>query len=290
MNYFKNIVNAINYIEKNIDNEFSLQQVADVAGFSLHHFHRIFQRVIGLSLKSYIRRRRLTEAETELLNSDKKIISIAFDYQFSTPESFSRAFRKQFGSNPGWYRHCGKSQHQYRQERLNAESLYFIQGGIAMQSQTLQPKFVEKEGFQVIGMRYFGANQNGEIPKLWDDFCPQMKNVPNVCQPDVAVGVCSNMNDDGEFEYVAALIVDSVDEVPENMVARTVPAQNYAVFTHKGKLDTLQKTYQEIYCNWLPNSEFEYHKGPDFEWYDHRFDPHSDESEFDIYVPVRKKA
>ncbi|UYO99245.1 helix-turn-helix transcriptional regulator [Oceanotoga sp. DSM 15011] len=70
----------------------------------MYHFHRIFNELTGETLKSYIRKRRLTEASKDLLNCNNSIIDIAFDYGFESQESFTRAFKKVFKVTPGKYR------------------------------------------------------------------------------------------------------------------------------------------------------------------------------------------
>ena len=80
--------------------ELSVLDMANSAHYSLYHFVRLFQSVTGYSPKTYLQQRRLSEALKELKNTDKKIIEIAFDYQFNSHEAFTRAFKKQFGVNP----------------------------------------------------------------------------------------------------------------------------------------------------------------------------------------------
>ena len=88
---------------------------------------------------------------------------------------------------------------------------------------------------------------------------------------------------------MAARPVDSLDDIPDGMVGRTVPEGSYAVFTHVGRLDTLGRTMNYIYGSWVPNSGYELRPGPDLELYDDRFDPASETSEMDIYIPVKEK-
>lgn len=93
----------------------------------------------------------------------------------------------------------------------------------------------------------------------------------------------------GEFEYVASFEVSDTNEVPDGMVIRDVPAYKYAVFTHHGKLDNLQKTYKYIYETWLPQSGLKLVSPHfDMELYDDRFEIDSDKSEFDIYVAINE--
>ncbi len=73
------------------------------------------------------------------------------------------------------------------------------------------------------------------------------------------------------------------------MVKFEVPEQTYAIFTHKGKLDKLRHTYEYIYGEWLPQSDYEHVGKFNFELYDHRFMFGSDDSELDIYIAIKPK-
>ena len=90
-----------------------------------------------------------------------------------------------------------------------------------------------------------------------------------------------------ECYYIVCAEVDTADEIPDGMEATTISAGRYAVFTHKGKLDTLEHTLRYIYGAWLLRSGAELRDVPDLEIYDERFIPDSDESEFDICIPVK---
>jgi AraC family transcriptional regulator len=51
-------------------------EVADAAGYSYYHFHRIFEAALGETVGNYIRSRRLCRAAGELLYTDKKILDM----------------------------------------------------------------------------------------------------------------------------------------------------------------------------------------------------------------------
>jgi AraC family transcriptional regulator len=157
-----------------------------------------------------------------------------------------------------------------------------------------EPEIIRKEAFKIIGMRYYGGNQKGEIKQLWDVFLPVEEKIKNRIHPDTGYGVCYPVEEPGSnnaFEYIAAVEVSSLDEIPQGMVGRTIPAQHYAVFSHKGSVDNIPQTYQAIYAVWQPKSGYELVKAPDFEYYDERFNPDKPEaSELDIYIPVKREG
>lgn len=72
------------------------------------------------------------------------------------------------------------------------------------------------------------------------------------------------------------------------MDSKVLKGGKYAVFTHKGKLDTLHMTYEFIWGTWVLCSGYEIDLRDDFEFYDERFlGPDQDASEFDIYIPIK---
>ena len=287
MDYLACVLEAIRYIEKNLDEDIKTADVAQEVAFSMYHFHRIFLAVVGHTVAGYIRRRRLTNAAFELVETDRKIIDIALDYWFETPESFARAFKRMYGITPGQYRKQRPHSAYLHQTKIDEKFLRHLNGGI-----TMEPRIAHMDGIRIVGMKYYGENKNNEIPRLWEQFIPRINEIGNHRGLDVYYGICYPIEDSaekGEFEYIASIGVNDLDEIPEGMVGRTIPGQNYAIFTHKGSLKRLAETYKYIYGTWHPKSGYELLKAPDFEYYDKRFDPdNEEESEIDIYIPIKQ--
>ena len=152
----------------------------------------------------------------------------------------------------------------------------------------MEPRFETRPAFMVVGMMYRGKNENQEIKAKWDQFIPRFKEIKDKDLRET-FGVCHCFEGaaDGEFEYVAGVRVDRVNDLPEGMVARMVPEQKYAVFTHRGALDGLRANIDYIYQSWLPQSGCELTGGPDLEVYDEKFKAFAEDSEFSILVPVK---
>lgn len=108
MDMYERIQKSIDFIEGNLTEQISLNEVASKAYCSLSYFHNVFHFMTGISLKEYIRNRRMVSSAYELVNSNTKIINLAYKYQYETPESFTRAFTKMFGVTPSKYRKNNK--------------------------------------------------------------------------------------------------------------------------------------------------------------------------------------
>jgi predicted transcriptional regulator YdeE len=153
----------------------------------------------------------------------------------------------------------------------------------------MQPKIVTKPAFNVVGMCYHGNNQNQEIAVMWQEFMPRMGEIERI-NPTLSYGVCSMPEGlpDGHFEYVAGVEVKEGAPVPDGMVLRRVPEMKYAVFAHRGPLETLHKTYQNIHQVGLPEAGLEVlQSGLDMEVYTEEFTGFSPDSVLYIYVPVK---
>lgn len=92
------------YIEDNLDRKMDIHEAARAAGFSASHLHRLFTFAYGISVADYVRKRKLTNSLPILLDRRKSILEIAMACGFEYEQSFSRAFKAEFGMTPGKYR------------------------------------------------------------------------------------------------------------------------------------------------------------------------------------------
>lgn len=124
MSYSPIIQKTIEYIEAKLHEELSLEKMARFAGFSKYHYHRVFQKEVGVTISEYIRYRRIANSANMLLYTDEKIINIAIYYGFETQESFTRSFKKYYKLPPGQYRKIiGKLTFQKEEIMLKNEQL-----------------------------------------------------------------------------------------------------------------------------------------------------------------------
>ncbi len=106
--YVSRINRVIDYIENHYMKAMTLDELADVAGFSRYHFHRIFRAMVGEPLNQFIIRIRVEKAAAMLLNNPKKSITeIAFDCGFSGSAPFARSFKALFNMSATDWRNRG---------------------------------------------------------------------------------------------------------------------------------------------------------------------------------------
>lgn len=162
----------------------------------------------------------------------------------------------------------------------------------------MQPKYIQLPEKKVVGLgtKFISIlspdkNNMSTIPELWDQFIQQQNEIASrvgyACLGLVeALPKGAGKSHPDEMFYIACAEVSDIRSAPRGMISRVIPAGRYASFTHLGKLHRLEQTMKYIYGSWLPISQVQLRDAPHLELYDQRFDPGSDQSEFDILLPV----
>jgi AraC family transcriptional regulator len=155
----KELNHVIDYIEDNLTDDLSLEMISEYAGVSDYHFRKIFFYLSGLTLSEYIKNRRLSEANKELLNGER-VTDIALKYGYQSIDGFTRAFRKWSGFLPSDAIKKGMSK-----SFPKLSFVITVKGGISMEF-----RIEEKPAFNLVGvskrvpMQFEGINN--EIVKL----------------------------------------------------------------------------------------------------------------------------
>lgn len=100
----KSLQRAIVFVEKHLDTDVSLDQVAREAGMSKFHFCRVFKAVTGLTFREHLARRRIARAVELLQDRDRSLSDICSNVGFKNMSHFSRVFRKLAGQPPSRFR------------------------------------------------------------------------------------------------------------------------------------------------------------------------------------------
>lgn len=295
MDNFRIIQQSIEYIETRLDEELTLRGVAQAMHYSEYHFHRTFHAMVGDTVTSYIRKRRLSKAAELLAYSDTKVLDIALQCGFSSHEAFTRAFRKMFGILPTACRRMGRPPFLVARAEprpLFVDLNYAKRGDVQMEYRIETCPAMRIIGYAIQTTTEDGQNNN-EIPAFWQMY---MKNqwgdkVPGKKNPDVELGVCTTMDEDGTFRYIIGFEADKDTPVPEEMVDYVIPEATYAIFTtppasQEDFTSSIQETWNRIFGEWFPSSGYEQACAPDFEWYDPRCWP-KEGKQIDIYIPVQ---
>ncbi len=291
MDYRKALERAVVYIESRLGERLNVEDVAKAAGYSYYHLNRQFMAVLGEGLGSYIKKRRLAEAAKRLLYTDQKVIDIALESGFESPEAFSRAFKAVYSISPQTYRKNRLDALLGSKERLDTGLLDHLARNV-----TVHPKIVELTEIKVAGLRGETTLRDNKLRELWERANAAFPEIPNLVRDGRGFGICEaclnntlyTMNEDVLFSEVAGAEVSSFDGIPEEFVRKTIPGGRYAVFTHRGTLKKLPQTFDYIWGTWFLTTKEEMDDREDFEMYDGRFLGYDHpESEIDLYIPVK---
>lgn len=92
------------YIQDNLQNDISIEELAALASFSKDHFTRIFKSIIGMAPCEFIIRKRIEKAQFLLLTTDMTQTQIIEKTNFKSVSYFCRIFKKYTSFSPVEYR------------------------------------------------------------------------------------------------------------------------------------------------------------------------------------------
>ena len=285
MEWTECISKAISYIEDNITEELTMEDIAKQAMISPFYFQKGFALLCGFTVGDYIKKRRLTLAGSELVSSERKIIDIALKYGYESPDSFTKAFTRFHGATPSSVRKGETMIKSFASLKIKL----ILEGGF-----TLDYKIVKKDEFTIIGVSKVCKYEEAatEIPKFWADYYQTGKS-DLVCSM-YGVSIDENMGSN-EFEYLIADNYTPIEEIAEGFITRVIPKHTWAVFPCKGAAShSLQDVHKKIFSEWLPGcKDYEIAAGYNIEMYS---DPAGytngvqDEKYYcEIWIPVKQK-
>lgn len=102
--YTEKFLSICDYINAHCTEDLSLDEVADMAGFSKYHFSRLFKEFAGMSFYKYLNARRIAYAERLLLDPKSNVTEVAVKSGFNSISAFMRMFKIVKGCTPTQFR------------------------------------------------------------------------------------------------------------------------------------------------------------------------------------------
>ena len=100
----REIINkAVQYIDDNLTNTLSLEELSKFVGFSPIYFHNMFKTSTGLTLHQYVEILRIKKASTLLVTTNMTLAQIALECGFSSQSYFNFAFKRKMKMTPREY-------------------------------------------------------------------------------------------------------------------------------------------------------------------------------------------
>ena len=280
---------AIDYLEEHLTEEICWQDAAACALCSVGYFQRLFALLCGVTPAEYVRNRRLTLAGSALCGTGEKVIDVALQFGYESPESFTRAFTRFHGITPMAAKRPGAKLRSFSRLFVSTN----LHGGTSMDY-----KIIEKNAFFVLEKAETHSTENEtnktSIPDFWtrshrDGTVKKLSGLS--ADPGRIFGICYAGEVGGEtFEYAIAAPCGEEDPLPQGFRKRRIPARTWAVFASKGAMPTaIQTLWQRIVSEFFGASGYEPTCEMDIEVYTDG-DMSNPAYESEIWVPVRKKA
>ncbi len=287
---------AIIYMEEHLMEETNYEDVAKHVHISSYEFHRAFCFLTGMTANAYIRKRRLSLAGREIMETDTKIIDIALKYGYETPESFTKAFTRFHGIAPKFAREESAKLVLFNPLAIKLT----VEGGRSMDyriTQTKEQKFLAL--VRTFRNEIINDEENQEIPDFWEE-CHQKNLVEPIrsLRPEGKrdlYGLCSPTKEgESTFEYGIGILIDEetmdfdVDEMQKaGYRIWDVKPGTYVVFDCIGKDgDCISDTWSRFYREFLPQMGYEAEPETDYELY---YEKGRNNLFCELWIPVRKK-
>lgn len=220
------------FIETHLEQEITLSDLAKESLFSPWHSYRLFQSLTGLTPAEYMRRLRLSRSAIRLKQEGCRVIDVAYDLGFGSVDGYQRAFRREFGCNPGEYAKSpvpvtlffpyGVKYRELRKEGINMENLQsvFIQVIQKPERKALIKRGIKAEDY----FAYCG--------EVGCDIWGLLESMDSLCGEPVCLWLPPSFRKPDTSTYVQGVEVESDFHgvIPDGLDVITLPAAEYLMF------------------------------------------------------------
>lgn len=276
--YAEVLLPVLLYCEEHLGDALTLVELAEVAGFSPHHFHRVFRHVTGENPKEYIRRLRLERAVYRMKVSPDNVLQIALESGFATPETFTRAFVRRFGLRPSQFRAVLKEYRACVDDLMGSRTFDGFTDNTPL---TLrfdlgrEPVTVTRTPARhLLFVRHLGYEHllAGDAPflSLWHELFAYADDRGIPYSPELLVGITHDdpyVTDEPRIRFDACLPVSEPHAPPHPVGYRRLPAELCVTRRHTGGLEEVAKTFAYIGVEWLPADGYALRATAPFEVY-----------------------
>lgn len=245
MDILSSLNNVICFIESNICEDIIISELACGAAMSEYELLNLFHSLTGMTIKEYIRKRRLTLAAMDIQNTDDRIIDIAVKYGYVSEDSFRRAFFAQHAITPSMARDKSNSIVLYPPLSFHIK----VEG-----AEKMDFKIIETEEKVVYGISKKcpdDADRYELAHYMWSVDCEHIPEKISDGYDGTWYGIWHNNR------YLIAR--EKADCQSDNLEKHVIPAGRYIVFTtERGGYagEELPKLHNEIFNSYLPDSPY----------------------------------
>ncbi len=159
----------------------------------------------------------------------------------------------------------------------------------------MQNRIENLSGKNLIGIRVTMSLVNNKTAELWRAFMIRRKEITNnlnnnlISMSVYPPGFFSEFNPVNRFEKWAVAEVNDFEQVPDGMEAFTMPEGLYVVFHYVGS-GADNSVFRYIFEEWLPGSAYMPDNRPHFEILGEKYKNNDENSEEEIWIPIRLKS
>lgn len=254
MNSYIQLMNqVIEYIEENIKEPLSLQEISKKFFISEFHFSRIFKILVGSSLKHYIQGRKLTLVAQKLKTSSCTITMVAMDYGYKSPEVFSRAFKKQFGISPSAFRNSDSIVPMVAKANVVIRDILNHKGSFALKNSIL---YLEET--EIYGVTTEVDENSSDFELVLDSTGREFIERYAACFSDDKLysTVSCHGDDSGKYSVFFGGNIRK-DDRDKRLRVYNIPKGWYACFYYYGDMLKIRNTFVEDLYRWIMLKEME---------------------------------
>lgn len=265
---------VIDYISVNLHLPLQLYVIADKINVSQRQLLRIMRSALNESLYAYVARQRIERAVLYMQTERMSLTKLSEMVGYDNPQSFSKAFKRQFGISP-------KAYVAQLQSRLEG---YVQSSG---NRSNLQSEVRHFEGLELVYIRIVGKyGETKPYETAWNKLMRFLKEIQAITRETRFIGLSfddPNVTNESRCRFYACASVQK-KMIPTGEFG-TIQLQQgkYAVYTLKGSSSGLQELYNNISLNF----EHTIRHGMAFEEYVNYSKENSEDNITNIYIPIK---
>lgn len=276
----KIIVEAIDYIMKNLTEELTVEEIANHCHYSKYYFNRMFKDSVGESVYSFIKRQRVQSSAFKIANNkDMSITNISCDYGYSS-SNYSSLFKSHYGISPVEFK-------KYRNESriyTNGKEYYADLSTETCERIEKNMRIVTIEDLQVYFKRYIGNYHN--LYDYWTDFINENTELFSGDYSQIELSYDDPVISDSERCIIDLCILTDKISIT-NCNRMTLDGGKYAVYDFEGHSREIFKVFQSLMCIWMPKTSMkvDFEKRKMFSKY-LKIDCENNIFAIEIYIPI----
>jgi len=270
--YMSRINRVIDYVNGNLDEKLTVENLAKIACFSQFHFHRIFKSVTGETLYGFIKRIRLEKSVFLLTqNPDMSITEIAYYCGFSSSSNYAYAFKEYFGASASDFRKNSEEENS-RISKVNSRNTedkphdmcYTVEESEMSDQNNFRRYNIMKvdikdlPGYHVAYVRHIGKYE--DCGTAWETLCRWAGPRDLFKTNPVCIGISYDdpaITPAEKCRYDAAFTVPEGTEVSGEVSLADIPAGRYAVYRFEDRIDNIGAAFNDIFSIWMPESGYQ---------------------------------